>query len=136
MEAVGQLTGGIAHDFNNMLTGVIASLGLIQRRLKAGRTDGLNEFIEAGMNSANRAATLTHSLLAFARRQSLDVKSQDINALISGIQEILRRPLGENIAFELTLDPELGQLFTDANQFENANPQSRHQRTRCDAGRW
>jgi PAS domain S-box-containing protein len=120
MEAVGQLTGGIAHDFNNMLTGVIASLGLIQRRLKAGRTDGLNEFIEAGMNSASRAATLTHSLLAFARRQSLDVKSQDINALISGIQEILRRPLGENIAFELKLDRELWNALTDANQFENA----------------
>jgi PAS domain S-box-containing protein len=120
MEAVGQLTGGIAHDFNNMLTGVIASLGLIQRRLKAGRTDGLNEFIEAGMNSASRAATLTHSLLAFARRQSLDVKSQDINALISGIQEILRRPLGENIAVELKLDPELWTALTDANQFENA----------------
>ena len=120
MEAVGQLTGGIAHDFNNMLTGVIASLGLIQRRLKAGRTDGLNEFIEAGMNSASRAATLTHSLLAFARRQSLDVKSQDINTLISGIREIVRRPLGENISLELVLDPQLWAALTDANQFESA----------------
>jgi PAS domain S-box-containing protein len=120
MEAVGQLTGGIAHDFNNMLTGVIASLGLIQRRLKAGRTDGLNEFIEAGMNSASRAATLTHSLLAFARRQSLDVKSQDINTLISGIQEIVRRPLGENISLDLVLDPQLWAALTDANQFESA----------------
>jgi nitrogen-specific signal transduction histidine kinase/CheY-like chemotaxis protein len=119
MEAVGQLTGGIAHDFNNMLTGVIASRGLIQRRLKAGRTDGLGEFIEAGIDSARRAATLTHSLLAFARRQSLDVKGQDINGLISGIQKILRRPLGENIKLDLALQPDLWTALTDANQFEN-----------------
>ena len=120
MEAVGQLTGGIAHDFNNMLTGVISALGLIGRRLKAGRTDGLEEFIEAGINSANRAATLTHSLLAFARRQSLDVKSQDINSIISGIREILLRPLGESISLELVLDPQLWPALTDANQFESA----------------
>jgi len=120
MEAVGQLTGGIAHDFNNMLTGVIASLGLIQRRLKAGRTDGLDEFIEAGINSANRAATLTHSLLAFARRQSLDVKAQDINSLISGIREILVRPLGESISLDLALEAQLWPALTDANQFESA----------------
>ena len=120
MEAVGQLTGGIAHDFNNMLTGVIASLGLIQRRLKAGRTDGVDDFIEAGLNSAHRAATLTHSLLAFARRQSLDVKAQDINALVAGIQEIVRRPLGENITVEFILTDEPWMALTDANQFENA----------------
>ena len=120
MEAVGQLTGGIAHDFNNMLTGVIASLGLIRRRIKAGRTDQLDEFIEAGMTSARRAAALTHSLLAFARRQSLDVKSQDVNGLITGIQEILRRPLGESITFTLALAQDLWPAFTDANQFENA----------------
>jgi CheY-like chemotaxis protein/anti-sigma regulatory factor (Ser/Thr protein kinase) len=120
MEAVGQLTGGIAHDFNNMLTGVISALGLIQRRLKAGRTDELDAFIEAGMDSARRAASLTHSLLAFARRQSLDVKGQDINGLVSGVQEILRRPLGEDIALDLRLQPDLWTALTDANQFENA----------------
>lgn len=120
MEAVGQLTGGIAHDFNNMLTGVIASLGLIQRRLKAGRTDGLTGYIEAGLDSANRAATLTHSLLAFARRQSLDIKAQDVNARILGIQEILRRPLGEDIKLEFNLAAELWPAMTDPNQFESA----------------
>jgi C4-dicarboxylate-specific signal transduction histidine kinase len=82
MEAVGQLTGGIAHDFNNMLTGVIASLGL--RRLKTGRTDGINDYIEAGLNSAHRAATLTHSQLAFARRQSLDIEAQGRQCVDSG----------------------------------------------------
>ncbi|HET6388539.1 PAS domain-containing protein [Hyphomicrobium sp.] len=120
MEAVGQLTGGIAHDFNNMLTGVIASLGLIQRRLKAGRTDGLTNYIEAGLDSANRAATLTHSLLAFARRQSLDIKAQDVNARILGIQEILRRPLGEDIKLQFNLAAELWPAMTDSNQFESA----------------
>ena len=120
MEAVGQLTGGIAHDFNNMLTGVIASLGLIKRRLKGGRSDGIDELIEAGLTSAHRAATLTHSLLAFARRQSLDVKSQDINGLVTGIQEIVRRPLGENISLEFILPDNLWSAMTDANQFENA----------------
>lgn len=120
MEAVGQLTGGIAHDFNNMLTGVIAALGLIQRRLKAGRTDGVSEYIEAGLNSAHRAATLTHSLLAFARRQSLDIKAQDANALIAGIQEILRRPLGEDIALDFDLADGLWPAMTDSNQFESA----------------
>ena len=120
MEAVGQLTGGIAHDFNNMLTGVIAALGLIQRRLKAGRTDGVNEYIEAGLNSAHRAATLTHSLLAFARRQSLDIKAQDVNGLIGGMQDILRRPLGEDITLEFNLAAELWPAMTDSNQFESA----------------
>jgi CheY-like chemotaxis protein len=80
----------------------------------------LDEFIEAGMNSASRAATLTHSLLAFARRQSLDVKSQDLNAIIVGIQEILRRPLGEDIALDLDLGADLWFGLTDANQFESA----------------
>jgi PAS domain S-box-containing protein len=120
MEAVGQLTGGIAHDFNNMLTGVIAALGLIQRRLKAGRTDGVNEYIEAGLNSAHRAATLTHSLLAFARRQSLDIKSQDVNTLITGLNEILRRPLGEDISLDFSLADGLWSAMTDSNQFESA----------------
>jgi PAS domain S-box-containing protein len=120
MEAVGQLTGGIAHDFNNMLTGVIASLGLIQRRLKAGRTDGVDDLIEAGQHSAHRAAALTHSLLAFARRQSLDIKAQDIDALIEGMREILRRPLGEDIELEFLPNAGLWPAMTDSNQFESA----------------
>ncbi|MET1047312.1 MAG: PAS domain-containing protein, partial [Hyphomicrobium sp.] len=120
MEAVGQLTGGIAHDFNNMLTGVIAALGLIQRRLKSGRTDGVNEYIEAGLNSAHRAATLTHSLLAFARRQSLDIKAQDVTALIDGMQQILRRPLGEDITLEFNAAADLWWAMTDSNQLESA----------------
>ncbi len=65
MEAVGQLTGGIAHDFNNMLTGILGSLDLMQRYIAAGRTDEIGRFTEAAVSSANRAAALTHRLLAF-----------------------------------------------------------------------
>ena len=71
MEAVGQLTGGIAHDFNNLLTGIVGSLDLMQTRLNQGRTDNVARYIDAAMTSANRAAALTHRLLAFARRQPL-----------------------------------------------------------------
>ena len=70
MEAVGQLTGGIAHDFNNMLTGIIGSLELLRRRVARGRTEDLDSLIDLGVTSANRAAALTHRLLAFSRRQS------------------------------------------------------------------
>jgi len=89
MEAIGQLTGGIAHDFNNMLTGVIGSLDLIQRRLDAGNTCGLDRYLNAASASAQRAAGLTHRLLAFARQQSLDSKPQDVNALIISLTELL-----------------------------------------------
>ena len=75
MEAVGQLTGGIAHDFNNLLTGIVGSLDLLQTRLNQGRTDNVARYINAAMTSANRAAALTHRLLAFARRQPLIPKA-------------------------------------------------------------
>ena len=75
MEAVGQLTGGIAHDFNNLLTGIVGSLDLLQTRLNQGRTDNVARYINAAMTSANRAAALTHRLLAFSRRQPLIPKA-------------------------------------------------------------
>jgi PAS domain S-box-containing protein len=120
MEAIGQLTGGIAHDFNNMLTGVTAGLDLIRRRLNAGRTDDLDRYLDAASTSAWRAASLTHSLLAFARRQSLDVKPQNVNDLISGLEQIMTRTLRETITFKMDLHSDLWLALTDANQFENA----------------
>jgi PAS domain S-box-containing protein len=120
MEAIGQLTGGIAHDFNNMLTGVIASLNLIQRRLRDGRTDDVDRFIEAATSSAHRAANLTHSLLAFSRRQSLDITSRNVNALLEGLEPMLRRALGESISFNRVLFGDLWHASTDANQLESA----------------
>jgi PAS domain S-box-containing protein len=120
MEAIGQLTGGIAHDFNNMLTGITASLDLIRRRFKAGRTDDVVRFIDAATSSAERAATLTHSLLAFSRRQSLDIAPKDVNALVGSLMDMLQRAVGESISLKTVLAPDLWPAFTDANQLENA----------------
>ena len=97
MEAVGQLTGGIAHDFNNLLTGIVGSLDLLQTRLNQGRTDNVARYINAAMTSANRAAALTHRLLAFARRQPLIPKSVDVNQLVVSLEDLLRRTIGETI---------------------------------------
>ena len=120
MEAVGQLTGGIAHDFNNMLTGITGSLDLIERRIADGRSDGIAKYMAAAQMSAGRAAALTHRLLAFARRQSLDTKPQDIGALVAGMTDMLRRTLGETIQLESRIDDGLWSALTDANQLENA----------------
>ncbi|SEM16500.1 PAS domain S-box-containing protein [Stigmatella aurantiaca] len=120
MEAVGQLTGGIAHDFNNLLGGIIGAMEMLRRRIEAGRYADTEKYITATVNSANRAAALTARLLAFGRRQSLDVKPADINALVLSMAELLRRTLGESVSLKTLLAPELWPATTDANQFENA----------------
>ncbi|MFC7054243.1 ATP-binding protein [Hansschlegelia quercus] len=120
MEAVGQLTGGIAHDFNNMLTGVIGALDLIKRRVGAGRLDDLDRFMDAASSSAQRAAALTARLLAFSRRQSLDPKPLDPNALIMSLEELLRRTIQENISLRIVANPRAPQAIADANQLESA----------------
>ena len=120
MEAVGQLTGGIAHDFNNMLTGVIGSLDLIQRNIAAGKLDRVDRYLDAASTSAQRAAALTSRLLAFGRRQSLDLKATAVNDLVRGLEEMLHRTLGEQIALETHLAPDLWSAFTDAPQLESA----------------
>ncbi|MBK3468324.1 ATP-binding protein [Pseudomonas sp. MF6776] len=120
MEAVGQLTGGIAHDFNNMLTGVIGSLELIRRRLARGRTEDLDSLIDLGVTSANRAASLTHRLLAFSRRQSLDSKAVQMNSLVLSMGELLQRSLNESIQLEMRLDEKLWIAEADPNQLESA----------------
>ncbi len=120
MEAIGQLTGGIAHDFNNMLAGISSSLELIQRRRAAGRTDGIDRLLDTASGAVERAAGLTHRLLAFARRQPLDTKSHDVATLIADMEEMLYRTLGENVHLQTHLEPGLWSGLTDANQFENA----------------
>ncbi len=120
MEAVGQLTGGIAHDFNNLLTGITGSLDIIKRRMSTGKIDDIARFMEAAQTSAQRAAALTHRLLAFARRQSLDTKASNINGIIAGLEDMLQRTLMDTIAFETVLQPDLWHALTDANQLENA----------------
>jgi len=120
MEAVGQLTGGIAHDFNNLLGGIIGSLELMQRRIAAGRTDGLERYTSGAVTSAQRAAALTQRLLAFARRQPLDPKRIEANRLVAGMEDLLRRTLGSGIVFEMVLAGGLWPTLCDPNQLENA----------------
>ncbi len=120
MEVVGQLTSGIAHDFNNLLQGVIGALELVQLRANAGRVDGIAHFVRSALASANRAAALTHRLLAFSRRQPLDPKPLQANPLIQSMAELLQRTLGENIFLDFDLAPGLWTTLCDPNQLENA----------------
>jgi signal transduction histidine kinase len=118
MEAVGQLTGGIAHDFNNMLAGVIGALNLIQRRLARGDVD-VDKFIEGGLDSAYRAASLTQRLLQFSRQSPLEPVSLDVNRLCQGMTELLVRTLGETIKVETVLSAGLWNAKADPVQLEN-----------------
>jgi PAS domain S-box-containing protein len=120
MEAVGQLTGGIAHDFNNLLTGIVGSLDLMQTRLDQGRTENVARYINAAMTSANRAAALTHRLLAFARRQPLIPKSVDADQLVVSLEDLLRRTIGERIDLDIVASAGLWCTLCDPNQLESA----------------
>ncbi|MFL6812981.1 MAG: PAS domain-containing protein [Bradyrhizobium sp.] len=120
MEAVGQLTGGIAHDFNNLLTGIVGSLDLLQTRLNQGRLDNVTRYIQSAMTSANRAAALTHRLLAFARRQPLIPKSVDVNQLVVSLEDLLRRTIGETIDLAIVAADDLWCTLCDPNQLESA----------------
>ena len=120
MEAVGQLTGGIAHDFNNLLQGITGSLEIIKRRIGQNRLDDLDRFISGAVTSANRAAALTHRLLAFSRRQPLDARAVEANPLVQSMAELLHSTLGENISLELALTEGLWPTLCDPNQLENA----------------
>jgi signal transduction histidine kinase len=120
MEAVGQLTGGIAHDFNNMLTGIVGSIDLMRRRIAEGRIDELDRYMDTAAASTARAAALTHRLLAFARRQSLDPQPVEINSLIRSMSDLIERAVDETIEFRMVLAPDLPCGNIDANQLENA----------------
>ncbi len=120
MEAVGQLTGGLAHDFNNLLAGVIGSLELLSLRLDQGRTDDLHRYIRSALSSATRATALTHRLLAFSRRQTLDPSPTDLNALIEGMMELLQRTIGPLVSYSTQLSGDLWLTLCDTNQLENA----------------
>ena len=120
MEAVGQLTGGIAHDFNNLLAGILGSLELIQVRVGQGRLGDVERYIGAAVTSAKRAASLTHRLLAFSRRQTLDPKIVDINRLTASMEDLIRRTVGPAIHVETVILGGLWRTLCDANQLENA----------------
>jgi PAS domain S-box-containing protein len=119
MEAIGQLTGGIAHDFNNLLTIIVGNIELLQRRLPE-TADRLQRAANHAMEATQRAATLTQRLLAFSRRQPLDPKPVDVNKLVAGMSDLLRRTLGETVVLETVLAGRLWRSQADPNQLENA----------------
>ena len=118
MEAIGQLTGGIAHDFNNMLAVVLANLNLLKRQIARGETE-VQRFIDGAAEGADRAAHLTQRLLAFARQQPLAPQSIDANKFVSGMSEILRGSLGQEIEVETILAGGLWRTHVDGNQLES-----------------
>ncbi len=120
MEAVGQLTGGLAHDFNNLLTGISGALEMIQLRVTQGRVNELERYSVAAQGAVRRAAALTHRLLAFARRQTLDPKPTDVNRLMFGIEELIRRTVGPQIEVETVGKAGIWTTLVDPNQLENA----------------
>ena len=120
MEAVGQLTGGLAHDFNNLLAGISGSLELMRSKAALGRVGELERYIDTATTSVNRAAALTHRLLAFSRRQTLDPKSTDVNRLVSGMTELFRRTVGPSILVETELTADPWPTLCDPNQLEGA----------------
>jgi PAS domain S-box-containing protein len=120
MEAVGQLTGGLAHDFNNLLTGISGSLELLRTRLAQGRLQDVDRHLAAALGACSRAAALTHRLLAFARRQTLDPKRISPNKLIAGMADLVQRTVGPAIKVETVLAAGLWTTLCDANQLENA----------------
>ena len=120
MEAVGQLTGGIAHDFNNLLAGITGSLEIIGSRIAQGRFGDVERFSAAAQGAAKRAAALTHRLLAFSRRQTLDPKPTDPNRLIRGMEDLIRRTTGPGIQLEVVAGTGLWPVLIDANQLGNA----------------
>lgn len=119
MEAVGQLTGGVAHDFNNLLTVIIGGLDTIKRS-KPGDTARVSRAVDMALQGANRAASLTARLLAFSRRQPLEPKPLEPNALVRDMTELLHRTLGEQIELEGVLAPRLWMIEADQNQLESA----------------
>jgi PAS domain S-box-containing protein len=120
MEAVGQLTGGIAHDFNNLLMGISGSLELVERGLAHRGIEGLERYVQGAQSSARRAAALTQRLLAFSRRQTLDPKPTDINKLIYGLEDLIRRTVGPSIEVEVVGQGGLWPARVDGPQLESA----------------
>ncbi len=116
MDAIGKLAGGVAHDFNNVLTAIIGYSDFLQMRL--GKDDPLQLEVEEIRKAGKRAASLTQKLLAFSRRQILEVKVLDLNAIIAGMEKMLRRLISESVSIDLFLDPALGLIRADASQME------------------
>jgi len=120
MEAVGQLTGGLAHDFNNLLAGISGSLEMMQARINQGRMEDVSRYMTAAQGAAKRAAALTHRLLAFSRRQTLDPKPVDADRLIRGMEGLVRQSIGPAIALQIIDAHDVWPVLVDSSQLENS----------------
>lgn len=120
MEAVGQLTGGIAHDFNNMLQGIGGAVEVLSRRLTQGRHDEAQQYIAVARQSIDRAATLTHRLLAFSRRQTLSPQAVQLDTLLGGIGKLIQQTVGPTIDVRLDLTEAGWAVRCDPNELDNA----------------
>ncbi len=116
MEAIGRLAGGIAHDFNNLLTAILGYSNLLLKKLDPDRQREVIEIKKAG----ERAASLTHQLLAFSRKQVLDPRVLDLNIVVTGMERLLRRLIGEYIDLLTAPAPALGRVRVDPSQIEQA----------------
>ncbi|MBE7209385.1 MAG: PAS domain-containing protein [Gluconacetobacter diazotrophicus] len=120
LTAIGQLTGGIAHDFNNMLQGLGSSLDLVREAVERGDHAEIGLYIERAERSAERAAALTHRLLAFSRDQELDPKALAVDHVVRDMAELIRRTVGPALQLELQLADGRWLVWCDPNQLENA----------------
>jgi signal transduction histidine kinase/CheY-like chemotaxis protein len=116
LEAIGGLAGGVAHDFNNILTAIIGYSDLLLERLPAG--DGMGREVSEILKAAERGARLTHQLLVFSRRQVMEPRLVDLNEIVEGILDMLRRLIGEHIELVTRLDADLGSCYVDPGKLE------------------
>jgi len=117
MEMIGQLTGGVAHDFNNLLMAVMGNLELLRKHVRDEKLAGL---ADGALRGAQRGASLTQRLLAFARQQDLKIKPVHLSRLIGGMTDLLERSVGAGTALEFALPAELPLTLADGNQIELA----------------
>ncbi|MBT5779178.1 MAG: PAS domain S-box protein, partial [Rhodospirillaceae bacterium] len=118
MEAVGQLTGGVAHDFNNLLSIILGNLDLLDEKMAGG--EALHKYLNNAIGAVERAASLTHRLLAFSRNQPLNPVAVDVNKLLSDMSDLMTRTFGKDIAIRFALAPDIPGTWADAHQLESA----------------
>jgi signal transduction histidine kinase len=118
LEAIGQLTGGVAHDFNNLLMVVLGNLELIRKAVTSEAR--LVRLVDGALQAAKRGASLTQRLLAFARRQDLQVTAVDLRKLVTDMEDLLRRSVGPMIILDKEMPENLPHVLADANQIELA----------------
>ncbi|UPG96223.1 hybrid sensor histidine kinase/response regulator [Luteibacter aegosomatissinici] len=120
LEALGRLTGGIAHDFNNILGGIGGAIEVVTERMEQGRVDGSRRLLDAARGAVQRAAGLTHRLLAYSRQQALSLSDVDANGIVHGLDLLLRPLLGEQVNLQVNMTESLWRTLSDASQLESA----------------